>query len=93
MNNVSFYFGRVAVVPFSLLWIPVSRGSPLLRLVGVPFERAVRYHIWLAVSMLVLVSLHSLGYVILYANTNRTHLVSSKSRPILSPGPIQMQGS
>jgi hypothetical protein len=75
VNFASFYFGRVAVLPFSLLWIPVSRGSPLLRLARVPFERAVRYHIWLSVCMIVLVSLHSIGYILLYACTGRAHLV------------------
>jgi hypothetical protein len=75
VNFASFYFGRVAVLPFSLLWIPVSRGSPLLRLVGIPFERAVRYHIWLSICMIVLVSLHSIGYILLYASTGRAHLV------------------
>jgi hypothetical protein len=63
------------VLPFSLLWIPVSRGSPLLRLAGIPFERAVRYHIWLSVCMIVLVSLHSVGYILLYVSTGRAHLV------------------
>ena len=72
---MSFNFGRVAMLPFALLWIPVSRGSPLLRLARIPFEQAVRYHIWLAVSMMVMLTIHSVGYIITYSYTDRKHLV------------------
>ena len=74
--NVSFNFGRMAMLPFALLWIPVSRGSPLLRLLGIPFEQAVRYHIWLATSTMVMLTIHSVGYIVAYSYTDRKHLVS-----------------
>lgn len=44
---VGRYLGIASLIPFALLWIPVSRGSPLLRVIGVPFEHAVKHHIWL----------------------------------------------
>ncbi|KAH7296649.1 hypothetical protein KP509_26G032700 [Ceratopteris richardii] len=62
--------GRAAMIPFCLLWVPVSRGSPFLRLIRVPFEHAVRYHIWLSVLTLSMFTLHSLGYIGFYAATH-----------------------
>ena len=75
VNSAAFYFGTAAIVPFSLLWIPVSRGSVLLRIVGIPFERAVRYHIWLANLMILLVTLHSIGYIVFYYYNGQAELV------------------
>ena len=65
----------MAMLPFALLWIPVSRGSSLLRLVGIPFEQAVRYHIWLAGSTMLMLTIHSVGYIVAYSYTDRDHLV------------------
>lgn len=44
---IGVVLGRVAVLPISLLLIPVSRSSPILRAIDIPFEQAVKYHIWL----------------------------------------------
>ena len=77
VNSAAFYFGTAAIVPFSLLWIPVSRGSVLLRIVGIPFERAVRYHIWLANLMVLLLTLHSIGYIVYYSYTGQPEQVMS----------------
>jgi hypothetical protein len=75
VSSVLRVFGEAALLPFALLWVPVSRGSPLLRAARIPFERAVRYHIWLAVTMILLLSVHSLGYIIMYAVTGQSHKV------------------
>mgnify|MGYP000444519281 CR=1 FL=1 len=75
LHYAARYSGTAAVLPFSLLWIPVSRGSPLLRLVGVPFERAVRYHMWLAILMMGLLTFHSIGYILYYVKTNQADKV------------------
>ena len=63
------------MLPFALLWIPVSRGSPFLRLARIPFEQAVRYHIWLATSMIAMLTVHSLGFIIALVNTGRKGVV------------------
>ncbi|KAI5080884.1 hypothetical protein GOP47_0004067 [Adiantum capillus-veneris] len=62
--------GRASLLPFALLWIPVSRGSPLLRLLKLPFEHAVKYHIWLATLTLTLLSGHSVCCIIYYYQIN-----------------------
>eukprot|EP00250_Pteridium_aquilinum_P020333 c24786_g1_i1 orf=522-2951(+) len=66
LNGASYYMGRAATVSFSLLWIPVSRGSPFLRLINVPYENAIKYHTWLSVLTLFMLSLHSIGYIVYY---------------------------
>ncbi|MCO5554825.1 hypothetical protein L7F22_008360 [Adiantum nelumboides] len=73
-NYAVYYAGTAAIIPFALLWIPVSRGSPFLRLIGLPFEHAVKYHSWLSVLMMVLASVHSLGYIIFYCGTKQGYL-------------------
>ncbi|KAG0611876.1 hypothetical protein M758_7G172500 [Ceratodon purpureus] len=39
--------GRVSVFPISLLFLPISRSSPIYRMMNIPFEQALRYHTWL----------------------------------------------
>ena len=78
LHYAARYSGTIAILPFSLLWIPVSRGSPFLRLVGVSFERAVRYHMWLATLMMVFLSFHGVGYILYYVRTKQADEV----RPI-----------
>ena len=75
--RASYYMGRASMIPFSLLWIPVSRGSPFLRLMNVPFEQAVKYHRWLSILTLFMLTLHSAGYIIYYVATHRTQKASN----------------
>ncbi|KAH7425228.1 hypothetical protein KP509_11G045300 [Ceratopteris richardii] len=77
LDYVAYYLGSISVIPFAMLWIPVSRGSPFLRLIGVPFEHAVRYHIWLSVITIILVSLHSIGFIVFYMRTGQTNQITS----------------
>lgn len=51
--------GHAALLPMALLLVPVTRGSVLLRLVNVPFHKAVKYHKWLGHATLLLVMVHS----------------------------------
>ncbi|MCO5593804.1 hypothetical protein L7F22_047822 [Adiantum nelumboides] len=75
LNRASENLGRAALIPFALLWIPVSRGSPLLRAMKVPYEHAVKYHIWLAVSALTLLTGHSVGYIVYYYQTGSAYKI------------------
>ena len=77
IGRASYYMGRSSMIPFSLLWIPVSRGSPFLRLMNVPFEQAVKYHRWLSILTLFMLTLHSTGYIIYYVATHRTGKASN----------------
>ncbi|KAG6548648.1 hypothetical protein Mapa_009802 [Marchantia paleacea] len=69
---VGVILGKAILVPFALLWIPVSRGSPLLRAAGIPFEHAVKYHTWLGMLTLWLVIAHSIVFILSWPATNHT---------------------
>ncbi|KAL5789081.1 hypothetical protein ACOSQ2_003969 [Xanthoceras sorbifolium] len=40
-------FGMIGLLCMVFLFLPVARGSVLLRLIDIPFEHATRYHVWL----------------------------------------------
>ena len=48
----------------AFLFLPVARGSVLLRLIDIPFEHATRYHVWLGHLTMELFTLHGLFYII-----------------------------
>ena len=48
----------------AFLFLPVARGSVLLRLIDIPFEHATRYHVWLGHLTMMLFTLHGLFYII-----------------------------
>lgn len=82
MERSAAAFARAALLPLSLLCFPVSRGSPLLRMVGVPFQCAVRYHRWLGHLTLALYSAHSVLFICVFVtehNAPKVCRVSSKS--------------
>ncbi|KAH7436033.1 hypothetical protein KP509_06G090300 [Ceratopteris richardii] len=72
------YFGTISMIPFALLWVPVARGSPLLRLLGMPFQRAVRYHIWLSCIMIIFASVHGTGFIVFFLKTGQRTKIYSK---------------
>ncbi|KAK8662325.1 hypothetical protein V6N13_091906 [Hibiscus sabdariffa] len=59
--------GMLGLLCMIFLFLPVSRGSLLLRLIDIPFEHATRYHVWLGHLTMVLFTLHGLFYVIAWA--------------------------
>ncbi|KAI5063576.1 hypothetical protein GOP47_0022123 [Adiantum capillus-veneris] len=73
----AYYMGRSAMIPFSLLWIPVSRGSPFLRLINMPFEHAVKYHIWLSMLSLFMLTLHGILYIVYYVGADEAKAIIS----------------
>ncbi|OWM79288.1 ferric reduction oxidase 7, chloroplastic-like [Punica granatum] len=58
------HLGVIGEYCLAFLFLPVARGSALLRLVDIPFEQAVRYHVWLGHLTMLLFTLHGLCYVI-----------------------------
>ncbi|KAG6555840.1 hypothetical protein Mapa_002481 [Marchantia paleacea] len=62
LEYIGVYLGKAALIPFALLWIPVSRGSPFLRVTGVPFERAVKYHTWLGLICVWILVAHGIAF-------------------------------
>ncbi|KAF2317255.1 hypothetical protein GH714_019099 [Hevea brasiliensis] len=56
--------GMIGLFCLAFLFLPVARGSVLLRLIDIPFEHATRYHVWLGHLTMLLFTLHGLFYVI-----------------------------
>ncbi|XP_031103586.1 ferric reduction oxidase 6-like [Ipomoea triloba] len=64
-------FGFIGLICLAFLFLPVARGSILLRLIDIPFEHATRYHVWLGHLTMALFTLHGLFYVIGWAMQGR----------------------
>ncbi|GLU06082.1 hypothetical protein SLE2022_231450 [Rubroshorea leprosula] len=60
-------FGMIGQLCLAFLFLPIARGSVLLRLIDIPFEHATRYHVWLGHLTMLLFTLHGLFYVIGWA--------------------------
>lgn len=56
--------GFIGIVCLNLLFLPVARGSVLLRAIDIPFEHATKYHVWLGHFMMTVFTLHGLFYMI-----------------------------
>ncbi|XP_071701202.1 ferric reduction oxidase 7, chloroplastic-like isoform X2 [Rutidosis leptorrhynchoides] len=86
-------FGFIGLICLAFLFLPVARGSVLLRLIDIPFEHAARYHVWLGHLTMLLFTLHGLCYVIGWAIQGRLiqELIAWKSIGIANlPGVITL---
>ncbi|XAR56208.1 Ferric-chelate reductase (NADH) [Bertholletia excelsa] len=63
VRQTAYIFGLTALSCLAFLFLPVARGSILLRLINIPFEHAIRYHIWLGNLIFFILTLHGLTYV------------------------------
>ncbi|BBN00036.1 ferric-chelate reductase [Marchantia polymorpha subsp. ruderalis] len=80
--EISVNLARSALIPFALLWIPVTRGSPLLRVIRLPWEHAVRYHIWLAQIALSLFAAHAATFIVFFAANHQVkHVFTWRTSP------------
>lgn len=59
-------FGLLGLFCLAFLFLPISRGSVLLRLIDIPFEHATRYHVWLGHLTMMIFTLHGLFFVIVW---------------------------
>ncbi|XP_077231636.1 ferric reduction oxidase 6-like [Tasmannia lanceolata] len=56
--------GSIGLFCLAFLFLPVSRGSILLRVIDIPFEHATKYHIWLGHLTMMLFTLHGICYMV-----------------------------
>ncbi|KAL4026419.1 hypothetical protein IC575_014849 [Cucumis melo] len=63
--------GSIGLFCLGFLFLPISRGSILLRLIDIPFEHATRYHVWLGHLTMIIFTLHSLAFVIVWSIEGR----------------------
>ncbi|KAK9286399.1 hypothetical protein L1049_014795 [Liquidambar formosana] len=66
LQMTAYCFGLIALSCLAFLFLPIARGSILLRLIDIPFEHATRYHIWLGNLTMFLLTLHGLSYMIVW---------------------------
>ncbi|KAH6783965.1 hypothetical protein C2S52_008924 [Perilla frutescens var. hirtella] len=71
LDSVALLLGLVGNICLSFLFFPVTRGSPILCLVGLTSESSIKYHIWLGHTALTLFLAHALCYVVFWANTHQ----------------------
>lgn len=64
-------FGLIGLFCLAFLFLPIARGSVLLRLIDIPFEHATKYHVWLGHLTMFLFTLHGLFYIIAWAMQGR----------------------
>ncbi|KAE8729950.1 Ferric reduction oxidase 3 [Hibiscus syriacus] len=63
--------GLVGNICMSFLFFPVTRGSSVLRLIGLTSEASVRYHIWIGHVAMIIFTSHGLCYLVYWANTEQ----------------------
>lgn len=63
--------GLLGNICLAFLFFPVTRGSSVLRLIGLTSESSIKYHIWLGHTTMVLFTAHGLGYTIFWARTHQ----------------------
>jgi predicted ferric reductase len=64
LDIMGLRLGAIGLMCLAFLFIPISRGSVLLRFIDIPFEHATKYHVWLGHLTMVLFTLHGLFYSI-----------------------------
>lgn len=63
--------GSIGLFCLAFLFIPISRGSVLLRFIDIPFEHATRYHVWLGHLTMAVFTLHGIAYVVAWTMQGR----------------------
>ncbi|KAG6408643.1 hypothetical protein SASPL_131661 [Salvia splendens] len=90
---IGLRLGVIGLFCVALLFLPVARGSLLLRLIDIPFEHAARYHVWLGHLTMVLFTLHGLFYAIAWTIEGRLldQLMEWKNKGVANlPGVISL---
>ncbi|XP_027364708.1 ferric reduction oxidase 2-like [Abrus precatorius] len=71
LENSALALGLVGNICLALLFFPVSRGSSVLRFIGLTSEGSIKYHIWLGHVAMALFTAHGLCYIIFWDNTHQ----------------------
>jgi ferric-chelate reductase len=84
-DRTSNMLGHALPFTIGVLFTPVARGSPILRLIDVPFEQAVKYHRWLGYLTVLLVFVHGATYGVYAGAIHQIELVSVLVVPLTNP--------
>ncbi|XP_045821184.1 ferric reduction oxidase 2-like [Trifolium pratense] len=72
LKNSALALGFVGNIFLAFLLFPVSRGSSILRFLGLTSEASIKYHIWLGHIAMTLFTAHGLCYVSFWDKTHQT---------------------
>lgn len=78
LENSALALGLVGNICLAFLFFPVSRGSSILRFIGLTSEGSIKYHIWLGHTALTLFTAHGLCYIIFWDKTHKISEVSNQ---------------
>ncbi|ERM99798.1 hypothetical protein AMTR_s00099p00157080 [Amborella trichopoda] len=67
LEFVGLRLGSIGLFLLAFLFLPIARGSSLLRLIDIPFEHATKYHVWLGHLTMAIFTAHGLCYVVAWA--------------------------
>ncbi|WCJ22750.1 ferric reduction oxidase 2 [Euphorbia peplus] len=70
MERTGFVLGVVGNFGLTFLFVPVTRGSSVLPLMGLTSEGSIKYHIWLGHLVMGLFTAHGLCYIVYWFITN-----------------------
>jgi len=71
--------GQLAIVMLSITYLPITRNSIWIFILGIPFERAVKFHRWVGRSAVIVVLIHGVlmtlnkGTGVLFSMTSIPH--------------------
>ncbi|XP_047321101.1 ferric reduction oxidase 2-like [Impatiens glandulifera] len=71
LETAALLLGLVGNICLGFLFFPVTRGSSILRLIGLTSDASIKYHIWVGHIVMSLFTAHGFCFVIFWANTNR----------------------
>ncbi|KAI3508319.1 hypothetical protein L1887_23325 [Cichorium endivia] len=71
LDSIALMLGLIGNICLSLLFFPVTRGSPVLRLLGLTSESTIKYHIWIGNLTMVFFTAHGLCYTIFWGKTHQ----------------------
>lgn len=78
-------FGELLFVMFAFLIFPIMKHSSVLKLLGISFERAVKFHRGWAVATILVMTIHGVGMWISYAVNNEGVPFSKVLRFAINP--------
>ncbi|XP_072963079.1 ferric reduction oxidase 8, mitochondrial isoform X1 [Typha angustifolia] len=66
MMHMGVRIGSLSEVCLALLLLPILRGMAVFRILGVQFESAVRYHIWIGNGLALFAALHGISIMFIW---------------------------
>ncbi|GAA0143720.1 hypothetical protein Leryth_007994 [Lithospermum erythrorhizon] len=70
LQSSALMLGLLGNICLAFLFIPVTRGSSIMQIIGLTAESSIKYHIWLGTTTTLLFTAHGLCYIAYWINKN-----------------------